>query len=360
MADSAGPAGQDGSKAPTIEQVAILAGVSTATVSRVVSGRSGVRDVTRARVERAIAATGWTADPSARQLAGGPGDEVVLAVAVADRHEFASDPYYARVLAGAGEEAARQGLSLCVHVAALGELPGLMPFRGRRRHVGAVIVNASAAEAVFLADLARPVVSMGALDPAVPSVDPENSTGASRAAGHLLAQGRQRIATIAGPAWNPCARERLAGYRSCIRAAGLPEVEFSAGFSRASAAAATRRLLETSPELDAIFVASDLMATAVLQVLMASGRRVPDDVAVVGFDDSPPALMTTPALSTVRQPVEALAALAVRTLTGPPSARPPDQRMATHLIVRASSDPPSPPGAVSLGGRSCLPAWRSD
>jgi DNA-binding LacI/PurR family transcriptional regulator len=346
MADSVDAGGRDGGKAPTIEQVAALAGVSTATVSRVVSGRDGVRDVTRARVEQAIAATGWTADPSARQLAGGRGDEVVLAFGVPDRREFGTDPYYARVLAGAGEEAARQGLSLCVHVASLGELPGLTPFRGGRRHVGAVIVNASAHEAVFLAGLARPVVSMGHLSTAVPSVDPENIAGASRAAGHLLVQGRRRIATIAGPGWNPCSRERLVGYRSCIREAGRPEVGVSADFNRVSAAAAARRLLQTNPDLDAIFVASDLMATAVLQVLMASGRRIPDDVAVVGFDDSPPALMTTPALSTVHHPVEALASLAVRTLTGPSGARPQDQRMATHLVVRASSDPPVPASAV--------------
>ena len=93
--------------------------------------------------------------------------------------------------------------------------------------------------------------------------------------------------------------------------------------------------VETTPDVDAIFVASDLMATAVLQVLTAGGRRVPNDVAVVGFDDSPPARMTTPALSTVHQPVEKLAALAVRTLTD--RGAPPDQRLPTRLVVRASS-----------------------
>ena len=91
------------------------------------------------------------------------------------------------------------------------------------------------------------------------------------------------------------------------------------------------------------------MAIGVVRTLAAHGIRVPGEVAVVGFDDSPPALMTTPALSTVHQPVEALASLAVRTLTGPPDARPQDQRLATHLVVRASSDPPVPsvrmPGA---------------
>jgi DNA-binding LacI/PurR family transcriptional regulator len=92
-----------------------------------------------------------------------------------------------------------------------------------------------------------------------------------------------------------------------------------------------------SPDADAIFVASDLMATATIQVLIAAGRRVPGDVAVVGFDDSPPALMTTPTLSTVHQPVERLAALAVRTLADPPVGSPLDQRLPIQLVVRESS-----------------------
>jgi DNA-binding LacI/PurR family transcriptional regulator len=117
----------------------------------------------------------------------------------------------------------------------------------------------------------------------------------------------------------------------------LPEVGLSADFTRAGAAQATRRLLEIAPDLDAIFVASDLMATAVLQVVMASGRRVPDHVAVVGFDDSPPTRMTTPALSTVHQPVEKPAGLAVRTLMDRAGPRPLDQRLPAHLVIRASS-----------------------
>lgn len=122
-----------------------------------------------------------------------------------------------------------------------------------------------------------------------------------------------------------------------MRSAELPEAVFSADFTRSGAAEATRLMLSTTPGPDAAFAAFDLMATAALQVLIGSGRRVPNGVAVVGFDDSPPALMTTPALSTVRQPVEKLAALAVRTLLDPAGTRPPDQRMPTRLVMRASS-----------------------
>src|ERR1700677_5015789 len=104
MADSAGGSGRARDRLPTIVDVDTQAGVSIATVSRVVTGAGRVREATRARVERAIAATGWTAYPAARVLAGGTGDEVVLAIAVAGRQQFADDPHYARVIAGACQE----------------------------------------------------------------------------------------------------------------------------------------------------------------------------------------------------------------------------------------------------------------
>jgi len=224
-----------------------------------------------------------------------------------------------------------------VHVAGLGELPALAPFAGGGRYRGAILVNASADEAAFVSSLRRPVVCMGAVTRAVPSVVPDNEAGAHLAVEHLLIRGRRRIATVAGPDRNPCARARQDGYRSGLCAAGLRPVVVYADFTRAGAARAARLLLEASPTLDAVFVASDLMATAVLQVLQASGRDVPSDVAVVGFDDSPPAWMTTPALSTVHQPVEQLAALAVRSLVGPDRELAPDQALPTRLVARASS-----------------------
>lgn len=322
---------------PTIVDVASRAGVSIATVSRVVTGTGRVREATRARVEQAIAATGWTADPAARALAGGTGDEVALAIAVAGQQQFADDPHYARVIAGACQEAARHGLFLSVHLARPGSVASLAPWSGSRRHAGAILVNVGAQEAASLDGLGLPLVSMGLSAPSVPSVDPENTAGASQAVGHLLARCRERVAMIAGPKRNPCARERLTGYRDSMRSAGRPEVEVSADFTRSGAARATRRLLAAHPDVDAIFAGSDLMATAVLQVVRASGRRVPDDVAVVGFDDSPPAVMTSPALTTVYHPVEDLAKLAVRTLLAPSAERPLDQRLPTQLVVRASS-----------------------
>jgi DNA-binding LacI/PurR family transcriptional regulator len=336
MPDPAGAGKRNGSR-PTIYEVARRAGVSIATVSRVVTGSGTVGEASRLRVEQAIASTGWVPDPAARQLAGAGGDQVVLAIGVADRQEFADDQHYARVVAGAQEEAANRGLSLGVHLAQPGSAAGLAPLRGSRRCLGAVLVNLDAQDPAFLSGLGLPLVSMGHSAPSVPSVSPDNEAGAVAAIQHLISRGCRQIAMIAGPERNPCARERLAGYRSAMRSAGLREAVLSADFTRPGAATATRLLLRADPGLEAIFAASDLMATAVLQVLTGSGRRVPDDVAVVGFDDSCAALMTTPALSTVRQPVEKLAALAVRTLLDPAGSRPPDRRMPTRLVVRASS-----------------------
>jgi DNA-binding LacI/PurR family transcriptional regulator len=336
MSDPADAGLRNGSR-PTIREVARRAGVSIATVSRVVTGARPVGPATRLRVEQAIAATGWVPDPAARQLAGAGGDHVMLFIGVRDPREFTDDPHYARVIAGAQQETAGQGLSLAVQLAQNRSAASLPSWRGTRRCLGAVLVNVDTRNREFLEGQVLPLVSMGRSASALPSVDPDNEMGVAVAIQHLISRGCRQIATVAGPGWNPCARERLAGYRSAMGSAGMREAVVGADFTRAGAAQATRRLLREHPGLDAIFAASDVMATAVLQILSESGRRVPDDVALVGFDDSAPALMTTPLLSTVRHPVEELAALAVRTLLDPAGTHPADQRLPTRLVVRASS-----------------------
>ena len=262
VSDPVGAGSQGGGRPPTIYEVARQAGVSIATVSRVISGASRVGEASRRRVEHAVAATGWVPDPAARQLAGAGGDVVVLAIGVADRQEFAADPYYARVIAGAQEETARRGLSLAVQLGQRGSVAASGAWRGNRRCLGVVLVNVDAEEAAGLSGLGPPLVSMGRSGPSLPSVDPENEAGAAAAIQHLVNRGCRRIAMIAGPERNPCARERLAGYRSVMRSAGLPEAVFSADFTRTGAAEATRLLLRATPGPDAVFAASDLMAAA--------------------------------------------------------------------------------------------------
>jgi len=139
---------------------------------------------------------------------------------------------------------------------------------------------------------------------AVPYVDADNIGGARTAVNHLLAAGRSKLATIAGPRDMAAGMDRLQGFTETLTAAGIEPVVAHGDFSAASGEHAMTRLLERRPALDAVFVASDLMAVGVLRALRRAGRRVPQDVAVIGFDDDPIAQCTQPALTTIRQPVE--------------------------------------------------------
>lgn len=140
-------------------------------------------------------------------------------------------------------------------------------------------------------------------------VDADQRAGAGLAAEHLVARGCRRLATISGPLDIPAGQDRLDGFRAGLAAHGHTDVPAIAGdFTRAGGENAVRRLLADHPDLDGIFVANDLMAEGAVRVLQEQGRRVPDDVAVVGFDDSSAALASRPQLTTIRQPVEEMAA----------------------------------------------------
>jgi DNA-binding LacI/PurR family transcriptional regulator len=174
-------------------------------------------------------------------------------------------------------------------------------------------------------------------------VDADNMGGAFAAVEHLARTGRRRIATVTGPPDMPAAQDRLAGYHQALEAAGMPaerSLEESGDFSHDGGVAAMRELLRRRPDLDAVFAASDLMAAGALQVLRDAGRRVPGDVAVVGFDDSPFAASTLPPLSSVRQPIEEwgreMTRLLLAEITAPRYV-PRRVILATELVVRASS-----------------------
>jgi DNA-binding LacI/PurR family transcriptional regulator len=164
-----------------------------------------------------------------------------------------------------------------------------------------------------------------------------------RAVEHLLSLGRSRIAVISGNLEIPVAVDRLLGYRDALDGAGIaidPTLEETADFLADRARVSMERLLQNRPDLDAVFVASDQMATGAVEVLIESGRRIPEDVAVIGFDDSHFALETTPPLSTIRQPFEELGYEAVHVLMrhiAEPQEAPRQVRMKTKLVIRAST-----------------------
>lgn len=328
-------------KRPTLDDVALLAGVSRATVSRVINGNARVAAEVAGVVRRAVDQLGYRPDPVARALARGHGDVIELVVVDDKPTGFGTNPYYGRVVAGIVEGLRHSDAQMRVHVVGRPDAARLLERIAHTVSAGAILVNVPPDLAAGFHAICPRVVSMGRTEAPVPSIVPDNTTGAYEAVRLLHHNGRKRIAAVPGPPHISDATDRHAGYLAAVRDTGLTAITGEAGeFTRESGAAATRRLLAGHPDLDALFVACDLMASGALQTLAATGRRVPQDVAVVAFDDSLIAACTTPPLTSVRQPVEEMAAAATRALltgeigatgTGWQSTFP------TTLTVRASS-----------------------
>jgi DNA-binding LacI/PurR family transcriptional regulator len=327
-----------------LEQVAALAGVSRATVSRVVNGSPKVLPETVAAVERAIVELGYVPNRAARALVTRRTDSVALVVPEPDSRVF-SDPFFAGILRGISMTLAPTSSQLVLLIEpAEGDDQRLLRYL-RGGHVdGAIIVSHHGRDNVLqeLAHLPLPIVfSARPLGVEVPvaSVDVDNVAGARTAVEYLLSKGRRKLGTVAGPLDMTAGLDRLTGYQEAIKEAGIAEAVAYGDFTVDGGEQATLRLLDQHPDLDGIFVANDLMATATLRVLSQAGKRVPEDVAVVGFDDSVVATTTTPKLTTVRQPVEKLgtrlaeillAKLAGADLTSP-------EIFGTELIIRGSA-----------------------
>jgi DNA-binding LacI/PurR family transcriptional regulator len=195
-----------------------------------------------------------------------------------------------------------------------------------------------------LARIGIPVVCSGRpMSPAtapIPYVDVDHIGGVSRAVEHLLARGRRRIATIAGPQDMVAGVDRLHGYRSALATAGLTGHEAVGDFTRDSGVRAMHQLLAEDPTLDAVFVASDMMAHGALQALKDAGRRVPDDVAVIGFDDFEISRYSDPPLTTVRQPIVDIGRTMASQMLGLVNDRrdvPQEVVLPTELVVRESA-----------------------
>jgi DNA-binding LacI/PurR family transcriptional regulator len=321
--------------APTLEQVAALAGVSRATVSRVVNGSPRVRPEVRAQVERAVAKLGYVPNRAARSLVTRRADSIALVVSE-PHSRFFSEPFFAGMVRGVSGALAETGVQLVLLIVQdlppdrPGGRPG-GPSVGRGRleryivggHVDGVLLASLHGDDPLPATLERagvPAVQVGRPPGAAPAsyVDADNRGGAHKAVAHLAGRGRRRIATIAGPLDMSAGRDRLDGYREGLAAAGLDgdgELVEAGDFSEESGAAAMERLLaRPGRPVDAVFAASDLMAAGALRALRGAGRRVPDDVAVVGFEDSAVARYTQPPLTTVRQPIEEMGRQATRLL----------------------------------------------
>lgn len=329
--------------------VAQAAGVSQATASRVFNGDPRVNPSTREAVLGAAERLGYAINAAARSLASARTRSIGFVVAEPSSHLW-DNPYFPRLFAGVTEALAERDYQLVLFMPQSdAELSRLQRYLAQG-HVDGVLHVTSRRDDPLLRHLlatATPVVAGGRPIgvPEASYVDVDNLLAGDTATRHLHARGYRRIATVAGPVDTAAGADRLHGYLDACASLGLePLVADSVDFSFQSGWDGLQRLLTQHPDVDAVFVAGDLMCLGALASLRAAGRRVPDDVGLVGFDDSPPAATTDPPLSSVAQPVEALGREMVRLLFDrleDPRAPQRHLTIATHLVVRASSRGPA-------------------
>ncbi|NUS07581.1 MAG: LacI family DNA-binding transcriptional regulator, partial [Nonomuraea sp.] len=267
---------------PTLEAVAARAGVGRGTVSRVINGSPNVSAKAREAVELAIRELGYVPNRAARALVTRRTDTVALVVSESQFRVF-DEPYFAGTIRGIGSALAETGLQLILAMARSPEEHERLETYLTGQHVdGVLLLSLHGADPLpgRLEEMGVPTVLGGrpvGLDP-YSYVDMDNRAGARQAVKHLLGLGRSAIATIAGPQDMGVGVDRLAGYRDALLPSGLPEIVAFGDFSEQSGATAMHELLESHPDLDAVFAASDPMALGAMRVLKTEGKVIPHDV----------------------------------------------------------------------------------
>ncbi|MFJ2032729.1 LacI family DNA-binding transcriptional regulator [Streptosporangium sp. NPDC087985] len=325
---------------PTLEKVAARAGVSRATASRVINGSSRVAPQIREAVNRAVEELGYVPNQAARSLVTQRADSIALVFSEPAARIFSDDPTFAGIIRGVSMEIEKADKQLVLMLTSPdGSYHRVERYAGNGHVDGVIIASMHGADPLpgILTRRGVPVVCSGR--PRVPSdlpyVDMDNAGGAERAVRHLVEQGRCRIATIAGPQDMIAGMDRLTGYRNVLRDSDRRSIVAVGDFTRESGAVAMRQLLADDPDLDAVFAANDLMALGALRALRQADRRVPGDVAVVGFDDIPAAAYAEPPLTTVRQPTVEMGRRLARMALNPEERAP--LVLPTELVVREST-----------------------
>ncbi|MFB0619677.1 LacI family DNA-binding transcriptional regulator [Streptomyces sp. AGS-58] len=349
---SHGGRGRGGGR-PTLEEVAARAGVGRGTVSRVINGSPRVSDATRAAVEAAVAELGYVPNTAARALAANRTDAIALVVPEPETRFFA-EPYFSDMLRGVGSELSDTEMQLVLIFAGSDrERRRLAQYLAAHRVDGVLLVSVHADDPLpdLLAQLEIPAVISGprSAGETLTSVDSDNYGGARSAVEHLVSRGRRRIAHITGRLDVYGAQRRVDGYRAALRDAGHAADERlieTGDFTEEGGRRAMTVLLDRHPDLDAVFAGSDVMAAGARQVLREAGRRIPDDIALVGYDDSAIARHMDPPMTSVRQPIEEMGRAMIDLLLTdiadrrPAASRGLDRRQAvlpTELVTRASS-----------------------
>lgn len=330
--------------APTLEMVGAHAGVSRATVSRVVNGSPKVSEEIARAVRASIAELGYVPNRAARSLASKQAHAIALVVPE-DMTRLFGDLYLATIIVGINDRLQDSDYVLNLMVASTDPQGKTMRYLQGGNVDGALVVSHHTAD-TFLSAITQiiPVVFGGRPAAGIEGgyvVDVDNVAGARTGTERLIATGRKRIATITGPKDMRVGSEREAGFLLALDEAGLkPGPIVEGDFTVRGGAEAMRAVLEQDSSIDGIFVASDSMAAGAMTVLRAAGKSVPGDVAMVGYDDSEAATSTEVPLTTVRQPSEemgaAMADILIDVLNGAED-MPRMTILPTELVIRSSA-----------------------
>lgn len=334
------------SLAVTIEEIARLAQVSRSTVSRVINNHPNVRQQVRERVLEVIREHDYAPNAAARSLASAR-SRVISALIPRSAAQIFADPFFPTIIQGISESSAANGYFLMLAMLTAELEQGFYNQVLRGRYVDGLIMLSHDIDDPLLPQLLRdptPLVLIGRHPylSGLAWVDVENRDGARQATMHLIRLGHRRIATVTGPLMMTAGLDRRDGYKQALVEAGIPiepDLIVEGDFTEEGGYQAMRRVIALPDRPRATFVASDTMAAGALHALRQAGLRVPEDMAVVGYDDLAAAAQTSPPLTTIRQPISEMGAAAVRALIEQieePTAPRTAVRLATTLIIRDS------------------------
>lgn len=329
---------------PTLSDIAAEAGVSTATVSKVLNGRTDVASATRERVSALLKTHHYTAMDARRTRRSGLVDLVISGL---------DSPWAIEILRGVEAECTERGVATVVsRVREDDATPPSWTSLTAAHHSDGVILVTSRITAQQRAQVQRAGVALVVIDPVdlpdtdLVSIGATNWAGGLSATEHLISLGHRRIAVIGGPRDMLCTQARIDGYRAALERAGI-EVDRGliryGNFLHEGGFAAARELLDLSPRPTAIFAGGDLQAMGAYEAARQAHLSVPRDLSVVGFDDLPLCQWMSPPLTTVRQPLEEMGRTAARTLFQQLDGQvlvSPRIELSTELRVRLSTAPP--------------------
>jgi LacI family transcriptional regulator, galactose operon repressor len=329
----------------TLEDIARLSGVSRATVSRVINEDTHVKEETRKKVLEVVQSINFQPNQAARSLAAGYARVIGLVIPTGVSALF-SDPYFPLVIQGVSSACNTQGYSVMLWLAEPEyerQTISQILFSGL---IAGVIVSSMLMDDLLIDRLCaskHPFITIGRhpSNEKINYIDVDNRVGAYQGVMYFLLTGHRRVATITGPCNTISGQDRYQGYLDALHERGIPmvpELVEEGGFSDATGYLAMKRLLPHRP--DAVFVASDAMAFAAIRAIQEAGLRIPQDIAVIGFDDIPSAGNSSPPLTTVRQPIQRTGSLAAEMLIDiieHPDTQPRRVVLPTELVIRSSA-----------------------